>query len=89
MIDHSKDRCRQGVDMVLGKTRFGGFFFVCRKLQPALNGQWLTRSQWYVVFLSFTDAFNLDPSTEAQDVLRITDDRPYARMAADRMSQWS
>ncbi|WP_238542029.1 hypothetical protein, partial [Pseudomonas sp. GM50] len=55
----------------------------------ALNGQWLTRSQWYVVFLSFTDAFNLDPSTEAQDVLRITDDRPYARMAADRMSQWS
>ncbi|EJM60209.1 hypothetical protein PMI30_05608, partial [Pseudomonas sp. GM50] len=24
MIDHSKDRCRQGVDMVLGKTRFGG-----------------------------------------------------------------
>jgi hypothetical protein len=28
MIDHRKERFRQGVDHGLGKTRFGGFFFV-------------------------------------------------------------
>ncbi|MFJ7109918.1 hypothetical protein ACIQU2_20345 [Pseudomonas sp. NPDC098740] len=83
--------------MVLGKTRFGGFFFACRKgfgscykrgLQ-GWNGQWLTPERWYVLCLRFTDVFILDPSTESQEALRIKDDRPLAKMAADRMSKWS
>ncbi|QAY87277.1 hypothetical protein [Pseudomonas arsenicoxydans] len=52
-----------------------------------VSGQTLTPANGYVVFLYSTDAVNLDPSTEAQGVLRITDDRPLARMAADRMSK--
>lgn len=82
----SKERYRQGVDLVLGKTRFGGFFFARRKYDLLLlwervqillfDGQWLTPECWYVLCLPLTDVVNLDPSTESQDALRITDDRP-------------
>ncbi|CAI8736712.1 hypothetical protein EMIT0P171_130028 [Pseudomonas sp. IT-P171] len=41
-----------------------------------LNGQWLTPERGYVVCLRFNNVVNLDPSTESQDALRITDDRP-------------
>jgi hypothetical protein len=50
MIDHSKDRCRQGVDMVLGKTRFGGFFFVRRKLQLLQEGQ-VSGAEWSMAYM--------------------------------------
>ena len=82
----SKERYRQGVDLVLGKTRFGGFFFARRKYDLLLlwervqillfDGQWLTPECWYVLCLPLPDVVNLDPSTESQDALRITDDRP-------------
>ncbi|WP_220702298.1 hypothetical protein, partial [Pseudomonas prosekii] len=54
----------------------------------AAYGQTLTRRCGYVVCLTCCEALILDPSTEAQEVLRIMDDRPLARMAADRMSRW-
>jgi hypothetical protein len=87
--------------MVLGKPASAGFFSSAEncgllELPPStgkgtqvfdVSGQTLTPANGYVVFLYFIDAVNLDPSTEAQGVLRITDDRPLARMAADRMSK--
>jgi hypothetical protein len=86
--------------MVLGKPASAGFFSSAEKCAlltlPSkgkgmqvfdVSGQTLTPANGYVVFLYFIDAVNLDSSTEAQGVLRITDDRPLARMAADRMSK--
>lgn len=39
-------------------------------------GECLTRVSSYVVYCGLDPKRNLAPSTEAQDVLRVTDDRP-------------
>lgn len=49
----------------------------------------LTRDGSYVVYCTLDPKRNLASSTEAQEVLGITDDRPSARNAIDRESTWS